>query len=229
MNTTMGMEKAKVWLSETVGTKIAARLFRGLALGALLVAATGLYFTINQGEAGSPLVSEQSEVPPEFRQTEIWFTSGDLAGSSPVSERIGCYPEDNVVCLYGQFLADVLAEPGLTTGSPLSNEQLEFTQDLEMMGVPWRIDAEGKVVVVEAARKPIAGSPSVREQSQCYPELDNQCSLGVNKVDSPSSINGMNEVWTEIEDTPIHHLTNQLKAGSPASINGIRCYPEDNC
>jgi hypothetical protein len=73
MKTAMGMEKVKVWISETVGTRIATRLFRGLALGALLVAATGLYFSINQGEAGSPLVSEQTDVYPESIQTEVWL------------------------------------------------------------------------------------------------------------------------------------------------------------
>ena len=65
MKTTMGMEKAKVWISEKLGAKIATRLFRGLALGVLLVAGTGLYFSINQGEAGSPAVSEQTQCYPE--------------------------------------------------------------------------------------------------------------------------------------------------------------------
>jgi hypothetical protein len=73
MKTAMGMEKAKVRVSGTEGTNIATRLFRGLALGALLVAATGLYFSINQGEAGSPLVSKQADVYPESLQTEVWL------------------------------------------------------------------------------------------------------------------------------------------------------------
>jgi hypothetical protein len=37
-------------------------------------------------------------------------------------------------------------------------------------------------------------------------------------VGSPSSID-LNEVWSEIEDTPVFHLMKQLKAGSPSSVD----------
>jgi phage head maturation protease len=69
MKTATGIEKSKVWISENLGTKMATRLFRGLALGVLLAAATGLYFSINQGEAGSP--SSGSEITQAFEVEEL--------------------------------------------------------------------------------------------------------------------------------------------------------------
>jgi hypothetical protein len=74
--------------------------------------------------------------------------------------------------------------------------------------------------------------PLTSERIQCYPEDNVVC---LHDPFGPSSTGNLlvtdeNEVWPEIDSgTPIHHLVNQLKAGSPPSINGIRCYPEDNC
>jgi hypothetical protein len=69
MKTSTGIEKPKFWISENLGTKMATRLFRGLALGVLLAAATGIYFSINHGEAGSP--SSGSEITQAFEVEEL--------------------------------------------------------------------------------------------------------------------------------------------------------------
>jgi hypothetical protein len=57
MMMTMGTKNLKVWISEKLPTRLGTKLFRGLALGALLVAATLLYISMIQGEARSPSAS----------------------------------------------------------------------------------------------------------------------------------------------------------------------------
>jgi hypothetical protein len=61
------VEKGRVWISEHLGTKVAIRALRGLAVGALVVAGTGLYFSVSQGEAGSP--STGGEITQAFQDT----------------------------------------------------------------------------------------------------------------------------------------------------------------
>ncbi len=167
MKTAMGMDKAKVWISGNLGTKIATRLFRGVALGALLVAATGLYFSINQGDAGSTLASEHTEANPEIN------TAGQHNASFPLSAaEIEGWPEYTLAGLYGPISPDV---------------QLNL--------------------------------------ARIHTGLDELTSGGPASVDTLSSID-LNEVWTEIEDTPIHHLMKQLKAGTPSSFDPNEVWPE---
>ena len=152
MKTTMGMDKAKVWISEKLGAKIATRVFRGLALGVLLAAGTGLYFSINQGEAGSSLVSEQPQCYPEI----------DVASCSRVS-------------LMASFAPASVPGPSIR----LSKEQLELIEDYDMVGIHWRIDERGNVVevpidgvVFDTPGKPTVNSPLVSEQNEYYEEVD---------------------------------------------------------
>lgn len=74
--------------------------------------------------------------------------------------------------------------------------------------------------------------PLTSERIQCYPEDNVVCEY--DPFGPPSAgklfVTDQNEVWPEIDfATPIHHLMKQLKAGTHPSINGVRCYPEDNC
>jgi hypothetical protein len=116
MKTAMGMEKAKVWISENLGTKLATRLFRGLALGVLLAAGTGIYFSINQGEAGSPLASEQGACYPLYPEL-----------GPCVSEWIAVAP--TIVDRYDRGLFDEVLPEDLkqgTAGSPLASAEIEY-------------------------------------------------------------------------------------------------------
>jgi hypothetical protein len=171
METTMGMGKVKVWISEKLGAKIATRVFRGLALGVLLVAGTGLYFSINQGEAGSSLVSE----------------------------RIGCYPEE-----------EYNARPCVSDLSAINPGE--------------------------------AGSPLVSERIGCYPEeeynarpcVSDLSAINPGEAGSPASIGPAAEVESSLEgawrfDSPYYDDFQADEAGSPPSINGFKCYPEDDC
>jgi len=188
MKTAMVMGKAKVWISETVGTKIATRLFRGLALGVLVVAATGIYFSINQGEAGSPLISEQAEVYPEF----------------------------NMVGRYGPLSFEIPEDPAPISGSRLSFEKLEFAQELELMGMPWRVDDEGKVVVVEAARQ---------EKTEAYPDWAMFDAAPVPALATGAASSSVPfEYWSEIDlDSNTYHqfMLDQGKAGRRLSSEQI--------
>jgi hypothetical protein len=204
MKTATLTAKVNIWLHEHLALKTPIKLLVGLALGALVMAATAL---------------------------PLGTTYADEPARPLTSEGIQCYPEDNVVCLYDPFLAEVLPNPALATdttvsgvqfeewpeagfdsytyhrfmveqgkvGSRLSKEQLELIREYDTLGMDWRIDDYGRVVVFEVPRKPFAGS-----------------SVSID----------VNEVWSEIEDTPVFHLMKQLKAGTSASINGITCYPE---
>jgi hypothetical protein len=148
MKTAIGIEKSKVWISQNLGTKMATRLFRGLALGVLLVAGTGIYFSINQGEVGS-----SASVDPN----EVW---AEIDSGTPIHHLVKYHlPTQGKV---GRFL---------------SREQLELSQDYEMVGMPWRVDDQGRVVVVEAPQPSFSPCPVAQT-----------------------------EVWSEIEETPICHL-----------------------
>ena len=236
MKTATLTAKVNRWLHEHLAMKTPVKLLGGLALGALVVTATALPLgTTYADEPARPLSSEQ----------------------------IQCYPEDMVDCLYGPFLADVVADPALTTGTSVSGIQFEEWPEAGFDSYTYHrfMVEQGKVASSSAIDLnewwPGVGLDSytyhrfVVEQGKVgshFPgakvdaEIDDVeamviygysasifHALNQGKVDSPSSINGVDEVWTEIEDTPVFHLMNQLKAGSPPSINGIRCYPEDNC
>jgi hypothetical protein len=208
VETTMGMGKVKVWISEKLGAKIANRVFRGLALGILLAAGTGLYFSINQGEAGSPLVSEQ----------------------------IQCYPEDHVVCLHDRFLADVLDEPVLTTGNPA--EFYNRSAYIQALNADEIVDATPFIDDVGEA-----GSSLVSERIGCYPEDNVVCLYDqflADVLDEPVLTAGNPAEFYNrsayiqalnademVDATPF--IDDVGEAGSHPSINGIRCYPEDNC
>jgi hypothetical protein len=118
MKTSVGMDKAKIWISGNLGTKIATRLFRGLALGVLLVAGTGLYFSINQGEAGSPASREETGCYAEIDQSAC--TRDQLTASLGLHSSSGRanYVEDPEV---EGMLFDVPQKP--ITGSPSSIDQ----------------------------------------------------------------------------------------------------------
>jgi hypothetical protein len=60
MMLTMGTKNLKVWISENLRTRLGTKLLRGLALGALLVAATLLYSSMSQDEARSPSASGET-------------------------------------------------------------------------------------------------------------------------------------------------------------------------
>jgi hypothetical protein len=60
MMMTTGTKNLKMWITENLPTRLGTKLFRGLALGALLVAATLLYFSMIQGEARSPSASGET-------------------------------------------------------------------------------------------------------------------------------------------------------------------------
>ena len=151
MKTAMGMEKVKVWISENLGTKIATRLFRGLALGVLLVTATGIYFSINPGEAGSPLVREHTEVNLEIN------TAGQHNASFPLSAaEIEGWPEYTLAGRSGHLAV-----------RPLVSEQIELIKDYDMVGILWRINGQGKVVEV-----PIDGVLFDLSRVEFYPEAE---------------------------------------------------------
>jgi hypothetical protein len=170
--------------------------------------------------------------------------------------------EDNVVCLYSPFLADVVADPALTTGTSVSGVQFEEWPEAGFDSYTYHrfMVEQGKLEQAKASNRLSS------EQTQCYPEDNVVClyapfgpSSGGNllvtdqnevwpEIDSGTPIHHLvkyhlpkqgkvgsvalvdpNEVWSEIEDTPVFHLMNQLNAGTHPSINGVRCYPEDNC
>jgi hypothetical protein len=56
----MATKNLKMWITENLGTRLGSKLLRGLALGALLVAATLLYISMIQGEARSPSASSET-------------------------------------------------------------------------------------------------------------------------------------------------------------------------
>jgi hypothetical protein len=60
MMMTMGTKNLKMWISEKLPNRLATKIFRGLALGALLVAATLLYSSMSQDEARSPSASSET-------------------------------------------------------------------------------------------------------------------------------------------------------------------------
>jgi hypothetical protein len=45
----MGTKNVKVWISENLRTRLGAKVFLGLALGALLLAGTTMYSSMSQG------------------------------------------------------------------------------------------------------------------------------------------------------------------------------------
>jgi hypothetical protein len=188
-------EKVNRWLHEHLAMKTPVKLLGGLALGALVMAATALPLgTTYADEPARPLSSEQNQCYPEDRGMCLYGPLAEvlpdpaLVAARPLSsEQSQCNPDDNAICLYG-LLAEDLPDPALTTGTSISgvqfedwpeagldsyadqrfmveqgkleqakarnrlySEQIEFIQELELMGMPWRIDDEGKVVVVEAS------------------------------------------------------------------------------
>jgi hypothetical protein len=56
----MGTKNVKVWISENLRARLGAKVFLGLALGALLLAGTTMYSSMSQGEAGSPSASGET-------------------------------------------------------------------------------------------------------------------------------------------------------------------------
>jgi hypothetical protein len=77
---------------------------------------------------------------------------------------------------------------------------------------------QGKVGRVDFAA---VGSPSSIDVNEVWSEVEDTPVFHLMKqlkVGSPSSVN-VNEVWSEIEDTPVFHLMKQLKAVSPSSID----------
>lgn len=60
MMMTMGTKNLKMWISEKLPNRLATKIFRGLALGTLIVAATLLYISMIQGEARSPSASDET-------------------------------------------------------------------------------------------------------------------------------------------------------------------------
>jgi len=189
MKTPMGMDKVKVWISEKLGAKIATRVFRGLAVGVLLAAGTGLYFSINQGEAGSPSSGSEITQALEVEELEaaVIGVPAYLGSKAAVDfEVVRLLTSEQIQDLPG-FMRTEVWLPGETYAAsavtqheavrPLSIEQLELIQDLEMTGFLWRIDDQGRVVVVEAPRPSFSPCPAAQT-----------------------------EVWHEIEETPICHL-----------------------
>jgi hypothetical protein len=196
------MEKARD--TGKLNMKTPVKLLVGLAAGALLATAAILHSGATYAdEPGRPLSIQQ----------------------------IQCYPEDNVVCLYGPFLADVVADPALTTGTSVSGVQFEEWPEAGFDSYTYHrfMVEQGKVGSHFPGAKVDAEIDDVEAMVIYGYSASIFHALNQGKVDSPSSINGVDEVWTEIEDTPVFHLMNQLKAGTHPSINGIRCYPEDNC
>jgi hypothetical protein len=252
MKTATLTEQVNMLLHEHLAMKTPVKLLGGLALGALVMAATALPLgTTYADEPARPLSIEQAQ----------------------------CYPEDNVVCLHGSFLADVPSDPALARDTAISSVQfeewpeagldsyadqrfmveqgkleqakasnrlyseqreLDFIEELEIMGIPWRIDDQGRVVVVEAPRKPTAGSPLSIEQGACYPlypELGPCASEFVAVTPTIADRNDRGlfdevpaaavEDWTDFGlDSNTYHLLNQLKAGSPSVREQSQCYPE---
>jgi len=150
MKTTMGMDKAKVWISEKLGAKIATRLFRGLALGVLLVAGTGLYFSINQGEAGSPLASEQGACYPLY--PELGPCPSDFVTVAPTT-----------VDRYGRYVFDEVLPEDLkrgVAGSPAVSEQFEDWPEVGFDSYAYHLLTQGKAV-----------NPFSTMETGCYPEI----------------------------------------------------------
>jgi hypothetical protein len=74
-----GTKNVKVWISENLRTRLGAKVFLGLALGALLLAGTTMYFSISQGVAGSPTASGMTT---QSFQSPADAGPGDLSESS---------------------------------------------------------------------------------------------------------------------------------------------------
>jgi hypothetical protein len=192
MKTATLTAKVNMRLSERLA-KTPVKLLAGLALGALVMTATALPFgTTYADEPARPLSSGQTQ----------------------------CYPEDNVVCLYGPFLADVLPDPALAAGTSISGVQFEEWAEAGFDSYTYHrfMVEQGKVGRVDSAA---VGSPYSIGVNEVWTEIEDTPILHLMKqlkVGSPSSID-VNEVWSEIEDTPVFHLMKQLKAASPSSVD----------
>jgi hypothetical protein len=201
MKTSVGMDKAKVWISENLGAKMATKLFRGVALGALLVAATGIYFSINQGAAGSPLASEQGACYPLY--PELGPCPSDFVTVAPTT-----------VDRYDRGLFDEVLPEDLKQGTVVSPLTIEQFEDWPEVGFDSRtyhrfISEQGKV-----------GSHLSREQAST---VIDRYDRGLFDEIPAAAV----EYWPEVGlDSNTYHLLTQGKAVNPFSTMETGCYPE---
>ncbi len=69
MSRMIGMKQAATWIHDGLGTITTGIMLRGLALGILLMAATGMYFGMTSG--GASEATSTHEVDSEFRFTDL--------------------------------------------------------------------------------------------------------------------------------------------------------------
>lgn len=162
------LKEARLLVSEALGHSVGARLLRVMALGALLVGAAALYFSVSQGEAGNQsasITSPSGEVSASMAEDLAELPYDDLTnnffGIAASGGQIPAYEEfDPAEWPYDELSKNFLGIP-LTTKKvqqrgqvDLIRERIELIEDLEEMGVPWHMDDQGRVVFGVA---PIAG------------------------------------------------------------------------
>jgi hypothetical protein len=133
------------------------------------------FHTLNQGKVGSPASTVQFEEWPE-------------AGFDSYT--------------YHRFMVEQGKLEQAKASNRLYSEQneLDFIEELEIMGIPWRFDDRGRVVMVEEPRESVAATVIDRYDRSLDDEF--------------------------MSDAPFFHTLNQGKVGSPASIARTECYAE---
>ena len=72
MSMKKGMKQAAAWIHDGLATITTGKMLRGLAMGILLMAATGMYFGMTSGSASEATTTPPSyEVDSEFRFTDL--------------------------------------------------------------------------------------------------------------------------------------------------------------